>query len=79
MHTPAVLQGVCILQTLDDAEALLFLEKNFGELLNRMPPDEVAATCKRQLSRLSQVRVCECVCADGCGDCMCTLRLRVCV
>lgn len=48
------LQAVCMLQTLDDAEALLFLEKNFDELFNRLPADEVAAVCKRELSRLSQ-------------------------
>lgn len=48
-------QAVCIIQTLDDAEALLFLDKNFNELFNRMPADEVAAVCKRELSRLSQV------------------------
>jgi hypothetical protein len=46
---------VCIIQTLDDAEALLFLDKNFNELFNRMPADEVAVVCKRELSRLSQV------------------------
>jgi hypothetical protein len=45
-----------MIQTLDDAEALLFLEKNFEEMFNRMPADEVAAVCKRELSRLSQVR-----------------------
>jgi hypothetical protein len=44
-----------MLQTLDDAEALLFLEKNFEEMFNRMPADEVATVCKRELSRLSQV------------------------
>jgi hypothetical protein len=49
------MQAVCIIQTLDDAEALLFLDKNFNELFNRMPADEVAAVCKRELSRLSQV------------------------
>lgn len=52
------LQAVCIIQTLDDAEALLFLDKNFNELFNRMPADEVAAVCKRELSRLSQVGCC---------------------
>jgi hypothetical protein len=46
-----------MMQTLDDAEALLFLEKNFEEMFNRMPADEVAAVCKRELSRLSQVRM----------------------
>lgn len=50
-----LLQAVCIIQTLDDAEALLFLDKNFNELFNRMPADEVAVVCKRELSRLSQV------------------------
>ena len=49
-------QAACIIQTLDDAEALLFLDKNFNELFNRMPADEVAVVCKRELSRLSQVR-----------------------
>eukprot|EP00775_Hariotina_reticulata_P002487 gene2487-2790_t len=39
------LAAVCMLQTLDDAEALLFLEKNFEEMFNRMPADEVAAVC----------------------------------
>lgn len=48
------LQAVNMMQTLDDAEALLFLEKNFEEMFNRMPADEVAAVCKRELSRLSQ-------------------------
>ena len=48
---------MCIIQTLDDAEALLFLDKNFNELFNRMPADEVAVVCKRELSRLSQVRI----------------------
>lgn len=48
------LRATCIIQTLDDAEALLFLDKNFGELFNRMPADEVAVVCKRELSRLSQ-------------------------
>jgi hypothetical protein len=56
VHAPAVAQATCIIQTLDDAEALLFLDKNFGELFNRMPADEVAVVCKRELSRLSQVR-----------------------
>lgn len=45
-----------MIQTLDDAEALLFLDKNFSEMFNRMPADEVATRCKRELSRLSQVR-----------------------
>jgi len=49
------LQAVCNIQTLDDAEALLFLDKNFNELFNRMPADEVAVVCKRELSRISQV------------------------
>lgn len=53
---PSPQQAVCIIQTLDDAEALLFLDKNFTELFNRMPADEVAVVCKRELSRLSQVR-----------------------
>eukprot|EP00879_Flechtneria_rotunda_P004926 GHRR01005200.1.p1 GENE.GHRR01005200.1~~GHRR01005200.1.p1 ORF type:complete len:343 (+),score=79.96 GHRR01005200.1:167-1195(+) len=48
------LQAVCMIQALDDAEALLFLEKNFTEMFNRMPAEEVAAVCKRELSRLSQ-------------------------
>lgn len=54
-HTLSLFQAACIIQTLDDAEALLFLDKNFNELFNRMPADEVAAVCKRELSRLSQV------------------------
>jgi hypothetical protein len=57
----AAAQATCIIQTLDDAEALLFLDKNFGELFNRMPADEVAVVCKRELSRLSQVRTLCCL------------------
>ncbi|KAF8072415.1 hypothetical protein HT031_000074 [Scenedesmus sp. PABB004] len=48
------LRAVVMLQTLADADALLFLDKNFAEMFNRMPADEVAAVCKRELSRLSQ-------------------------
>lgn len=53
-------QASMMIQTLDDAEALLFLDKNFSEMFNRMPADEVAAMCKRELSRLSQVSVITC-------------------
>jgi hypothetical protein len=70
-----------MIQTLDDAEALLFLEKNFEEMFNRMPADEVAAVCKRELSRLSQVRLVWCkswACLEvyrGCYlVCMCSRR-----
>eukprot|EP00877_Chromochloris_zofingiensis_P011434 jgi/Chrzof1/6544/Cz19g00160.t1 len=48
------LEAAKILQTLIDAEALLFLEKNFTEMFNRMPADEVATRLKKELSRLSQ-------------------------
>jgi hypothetical protein len=43
-----------MLQTIADAEALLFLEKNFEEMFNRMPADEVAGRLKKELGRLSQ-------------------------
>jgi hypothetical protein len=56
-----------MLQTLADAEALLFLEKNFEEMFNRMPADEVAGRLKKELGRLSQrVRRGVCVLAERC-------------
>jgi len=48
------LQAACIMQTMADAEALLFLDKNFEEMFNRMPADEVASRLKKELSRMSQ-------------------------
>jgi hypothetical protein len=51
------LRGTLAVQALADAEALLFLEKNFDELFNRMTADEVAATLKRELARLSRAGV----------------------
>lgn len=43
-----------VVQTLADAEALLFLERNFEEMFNRVPPNEVEALVRKELSGLSQ-------------------------
>jgi hypothetical protein len=41
-------------QTLQDAEALLLLEKNFEAMFSSMPGDEVLAELKKQLAGVSE-------------------------
>jgi hypothetical protein len=43
-----------LLQTLQDAEALLLLEKNFEAMFSSLPGDEVLARLKQQMAGVSQ-------------------------
>ncbi|GBF98055.1 trithorax histone-lysine N-methyltransferase [Raphidocelis subcapitata] len=52
-----LLLAACIMQTLADAEALLFLDRNFEEAFDRMPANEVEALARRELGALSEEAV----------------------
>lgn len=49
-----LLEQAKILQTVYDAEALLFLERTFPQMFAQLPADEVGVVLKRELSRLSE-------------------------
>lgn len=48
-----LLQAARVVQTLGDAEALLFLDKNFSEMFDRLPANEVEAMVRKEVSGLS--------------------------
>ncbi|KAI8470342.1 MAG: hypothetical protein J3K34DRAFT_262116 [Monoraphidium minutum] len=52
-----ILLAAKVVQTLADAEALLFLDRSFDELFNRMPANEVEALARKELSGLSTAGV----------------------
>eukprot|EP00195_Chlamydomonas_chlamydogama_P004184 CAMPEP_0202922934 /NCGR_PEP_ID=MMETSP1392-20130828/78183_1 /ASSEMBLY_ACC=CAM_ASM_000868 /TAXON_ID=225041 /ORGANISM="Chlamydomonas chlamydogama, Strain SAG 11-48b" /LENGTH=278 /DNA_ID=CAMNT_0049616589 /DNA_START=278 /DNA_END=1115 /DNA_ORIENTATION=- len=49
-----LLEQAMMIQTLRDADALVFMEKNFPQMFNRMTSDEVLVALKRELSKVSQ-------------------------